>query len=77
MACQLRTPEETDPLPHAPGATRIEKLKDLICGGPWGNRDDICLIYWRPKGEGGEWVAWVDEPNPKVDPLPEAHVNIA
>ena len=84
MPCQLRKPDL--PNPHGPSSkTRMQKLQQLICGGPWNARDNICLLYWRPKlGDdgkprpdgAGEWVAWVDSP-PKVDPLPDTGVTIA
>jgi hypothetical protein len=75
MACTLRKPELFEPLPPRAGAGRIQRLQDLVCTGPWSNRDDLVLLYWQPAG-GGRWVAWVDSP-PKVDPLPEANVSIA
>jgi hypothetical protein len=59
---------------------RMERLKNLICGGPWGGNDDIVLIYWKPHTGAPadhQWVAWVDKPTPKADPLPEASVSIA
>lgn len=78
MPCQLRTPDEPNPLPPNAGSTRMQKLQDLVCGGPWNAHNDICLIYWRPKpGGGGEWVAWTDSPAPRKDPLPEADVTIS
>jgi hypothetical protein len=41
----LRTPEEFEPFPPAVGRSRIQRPQDTICGGIWGNRNDICLIY--------------------------------
>jgi len=76
MPCQIRTEDETDPLPPNPARTRIQKLQDLVCGGPWSNRNDICLLYWKPKAGGGEWVAWSDSPPPRTDPLPQGAVSI-
>jgi hypothetical protein len=76
MACTLRRNEEFEPLPPAPGLGRMARLQALVCGNVWGNRDDICLIYWKPEN-GGRWVAWVDSAAPpKVDPLPEAGVTV-
>jgi hypothetical protein len=57
----------------------MQRLKNLICGGPWGGNNDIVLIYWKPEAGlpgNGQWVAWVDNPAPKSDPLPEAGVTI-
>jgi hypothetical protein len=72
---QLRKPDLIDPLP--PNLRRrMQKLRDLVCGGPWGADDDICLIYWKPSSNGGQWVAWQDAPAPKTDPLPEAGVSV-
>jgi len=75
MPCQLRKPDETDPMPPNPAKTRMGKLQDLVCGGPWNGRDDICLIYWKP--DVSKWVAWVDQPPPMFDPLPQAEVSVA
>jgi len=79
MACTLRKYDRSDPLPPNAARTRIQKLQDLICGGPWGNLDDVCLIYWKPDnaGPGGQWVYWEDNPPPRNDPLPPAGVTIA
>lgn len=71
----LRTPDEIDPLPPDNTRDRIQKLQDLVCGGPWGNRDDLCLLYWKPNVNGGEWVAWSNS-TPNVDPLPAAGVSV-
>ncbi len=63
-----------------PIPTRMQRLKNLICGGPWDGNNAIVLIYWKTDAGtpgGGLWVAWVDKPSPKVDPLPEASVSIA
>ncbi len=82
MPSTLRTPEldeRKEGTVTAPTNSRMLRLKKLICGGPWAARDDIVLIYWRPDSnyhDGGYWVAWIDKA-PKVDPLPEAQVNIA
>ena len=70
MSCQLRTPDEIDPLPTDSTASRMDKLRSLVCGGPFGNRDDLCLFYWKDDA----WVAWSDSVQ---DPLPEANVTIA
>jgi len=67
MACELRAVDEVDPtLPN--DDSRMEKLQNLVCGGGWGNRDDLCLIHWK----GNKWVAWKD-----TNPLPEASVSVA
>jgi len=58
----------------------MQKLQDLICGGPWGGNDNVCLVYWSPNPANpndGKWIAWEDKPAPKADPLPEAGVDIA
>lgn len=50
-------------------APRMQRLKELICGGgSWSNNNRICLIYWKPDANapgGYKWVAWEDP-----DPLP-------
>jgi hypothetical protein len=82
MPCTLRKPELDELstgilLPPIP--SRIQRLKNLICGGPWSARDDIVTLYWKPDPgapNGAQWVAWIDTPAPKVDPLPEASVSI-
>lgn len=77
MSCTLRKfgPDEiTDNANVTAGTPRIKRLKNLICGGSWGNNNEICLIYWKldPNApNGGYWVAWE---NP--DPLPGAGVSI-
>lgn len=60
-------------------ASRMARLRDLICGsGAWGNDDTINLIYWNPDinvpgtDKKGCWVAWQDP-----DPLPQANVCVA
>lgn len=83
MACTLRHYEMDESssvslLPPVPN--RMQRLKNLICGGPWGGNNDIALIYWKTDASlpgNGQWVAWVDKPAPKTDPLPEADVSVA
>jgi len=47
-----------------PNAGRMQRLKDLVCAGPWDGDDDIYAIYWQrdPAAPGGEgyWVACKD-----------------
>lgn len=77
MPCQLRSADLIDPLPSKPVRTRMERLQNLICTGPWNTDDTICLIYWKPAPNGGgKWVAWQDNPPPNVDPLPQAGVTV-
>ncbi len=78
MSCVIRQfgPDEiTDNSNVTAGTPRMQRLKDLVCGGSWGNADSINLIYWKPDPsapDGGYWVAWEDP-----DPLPAAGVSIA
>ena len=77
MPCQLRPADLPYPPTHDPSRTRMENLRDLVCGGPWGADDTICMFYWKPAPDGGgKWVAWRDTPPPKVDPLTEAGVTV-
>jgi hypothetical protein len=82
MPCNLRhyeLDEITEGTLVAPVPTRMQRLKNLVCGGPWGGNDAVVLVYWKTDSSapnGGLWVAWVDKPAPKVDPLPEAAVSI-
>lgn len=74
MPCTIRR-FELDELrePHA-GDQRRERLRNLICTGPWRNNNNINLIYWHPDAaapDGGHWVAWEGP-----DPLPEAGVTV-
>ena len=77
MPCTIRTPlrdEIADNPNVTAGTRRMQRLRDLVSGGQWGNRDQIDLIYWKPAPsapDGGFWVAWEDP-----DPLPAAGVTI-
>jgi hypothetical protein len=75
MLCTLRKfdrDEITDLGNPAGNTPRMKRLRNLVCGGPWGNDNEIDLIYWLPDEKvsgGGYWVAWKDP-----DPLPPAGV---
>jgi hypothetical protein len=71
----LRTPDLKEAPPPSPQPSRLQRLKDLICYGAWAGQDDLVLIYWNKQEN--RWVAWVDGPTPKVDPLPEAGVTVS
>jgi hypothetical protein len=62
-----------------PIPSRMQRLRNLLSGGPWSPKS-IVMLYWKPDPQapgGGQWVAWEDSTAPKVDPLPEAGVTIA
>lgn len=66
--------EITDTGNPSPGTTKMQRLRNLICGGPWGNNNKIILIYWLPDTNvigGGYWVAWEG-----ADPLADAAISI-
>lgn len=78
MPCTIRRFEKDElsdahPRPKA-GDQRMVRLRSLICAGPWGDKNNINLIYWHPDAAapgGGHWVAWVDP-----DPLPPAGITV-
>ena len=77
MPCTLRKfsrDELTDNANVTAGTKRMQRLKDLICGGTWGNKNKTSLIYWKlddAAPDGGYWVAW-DDP----DALAQADVTV-